>query len=112
MWRASIDLQRHSRTHLHRRQTGTLEDLLRQVAKLNETAPAENEGVLDGVLELPGVAGKITSHEHVHDLVRDPGHILVLNPVESRDEVLDEKRNVLSSGRTRAGRSTRKTLIR
>ena len=109
MWRASRDLQGHSRAHFHRRQTRTLEDLLRQVAEFDETAPAEHEGVLDDVLELPGVAGKVRPHEHVHDLARNARHVLVLDLVESRNEVLDEERDVLSAVAQRAaGRGERR----
>jgi hypothetical protein len=79
------------------RQTGALEDLLWEVPKLDETAPAEHERVFDGVFKLSGVAGEIASHEHIQDLVRDPSDVLVLNPVEPRDEMVDQQRDVLSA---------------
>ena len=83
--------------HLHRWQSRAFENLLGQMPKLDETAPAEHEGVFNGVFQLSGVAWEFPSHEHAQNLVRDPGDILVLDSIESRDEVVDQQRNVFSS---------------
>ena len=53
--------------------------------------------MLDDVLELAGVAREILLHQHRQHLVRDPDHVLALQPVEPADKVIDEEGNVLAS---------------
>ena len=67
---------------------------LRQMPRLNERPPAQDEGVLDDVFQLAHVSGEVVRHEAGERLVRDTADRLPLEPVEAGDEVIHEERDV------------------
>ena len=66
------------------------------MAELEAIPVAQDEGVLDDVLELAHVAGEVVRHQEAEDLGVNAGDVLPLEAVEPGDEVLDEQRDVLA----------------
>ena len=63
-----------------------------QVVELDEPSAAEHEGMLDDVLERPGITREVVLQQDPENLVRDPDHVLALHAVAARHDVLDEQR--------------------
>src|ERR1035438_6116953 len=66
-----------------------------KMLQLNHPAPAQHEGVLDNILQLPHVAGEVMFHEPGQHWVGNAGNIFALEPVEPRDEMVNQQRDVL-----------------
>ena len=71
------------------------EEVGRQVGELQPVPLAQDEGVLEDVLELPHVAGEVVRHQQAEDFGVDAADRLPLDAIEPGDEVIHEQRDVL-----------------
>ena len=69
----------------------------REVVQFDKTAAAEDEGLLDDVLQLADVAGVAPVHQAGHHLVGDPRDLLALEAVEAVDQVIDQQGDILAA---------------
>jgi hypothetical protein len=69
-------------------------DVVGQVFRLDFPSPAEHKSMLDRVLQLAHVTGVAVSHEKAERIIRDARYLLVLETVESSDEMLDQERDI------------------
>ena len=65
-------------------------EVLRQVMRLDQSGLAEDEGVLDDVLQFPDIAGVVVCHQTGQRLVGDSGDLLFLQMVEMANEMIDQ----------------------
>ena len=69
----------------------------------NHQPPGEHDGSLDGVLELPDIAGPVIGTQQGERVVRDALDVLAGSPTVFVDKVLDEDRECLRAVREAAG---------
>jgi hypothetical protein len=66
------------------------------VGHIDQPAVAQDESVLDDVLQLPDVPRKVVAHEDLHHRGCDSGDLLPPLRAETPDEMLDQKGDVLA----------------
>ena len=76
---------------------GVVPEILRQMLQLNQAILAEYEGMFDDVLEFSNIARIVVFHENDECFFSKAGHLFVLQPVVSVDEMVYEERDILST---------------
>ena len=69
----------------------------RQVIQLDHAAPAEDERLLDDVLQFTDISRIVMFHEPCHDFIGNARDVLALQVVELRDQVVDQQGNVFAA---------------
>src|SRR5690606_29017451 len=72
---------------------GAGEDLW-EIMRLEEGAVGQDDGAIDGVFQLPDIAGPVIAGEQVHGMGRDAQNALAGFGGAAGDEMLDEAREV------------------